>query len=225
MRGLRAGLELEHVTVEGGRPSHRLTGVVDDEVEALARLTEVMAEGLHARRVAKVEAEDLEPVAPLLEVGLLRVPHRRVAREARRHDQLRTGAEELDARLVADLDASAGQQRDASREVGGLGALAEVERRALGAELIVERVDLDVALLADVAVLRLDDLAEAGIVLHLDLLEVPGCEDVRRREHGLLAQHADAGLGEHRLVARALARLVPAPRGLARLPPLVRRRD
>ena len=42
---------------------------------------EVAAERLDARRVAQVEAEDLEPVAPLVEVGLLRVAERGVARE------------------------------------------------------------------------------------------------------------------------------------------------
>ncbi len=80
----------------------------------------MLAERLDARRVAQVEAEDLEPVAPLLEVGLRGVAGRRVAREARRDDQLRAGAQQLDPRLVADLDAPAGEQRDAAAEVGGL---------------------------------------------------------------------------------------------------------
>jgi uncharacterized protein (DUF1697 family) len=42
------------------------------------------------------------------------------------------------------------------RQVGGLGALGEVEVGARRAELVVEVVDLGVLLLADVAVLRLD---------------------------------------------------------------------
>ena len=90
---------------------------------------------------------------------------------------------------------------------------------ALRAQLIVERVDLDVVALAHVAVLRLDDLAEAGIVLDVLLLEGGGREDVRSGEDGLLPQHADAGLGEHGLVALELRCLRPAPRRLARLPP------
>ena len=84
--------------------------------------------------------------------------------------------------------------------------LREVEVAARRAELVVERVDLDVELLADVAVLRLDHLAELGLVVDVGLLEAGRREDVRRREHRLLAQHADAGLGEHRLVA-----LEPSP--------------
>ena len=182
----RGGLAVEHVAVELGRPAHRLAGVVDDEVEAVPRLVQVLAEGLDARRVPQVEAEDLEPVAPRAEVRLLRVARGRVAREAGRHDQVRTGTQQLDAGLVADLHAPARQQGDAPREVGRLGALAEVEVAARRAHLIVERVDLDVVALAHVAVLRLDDLAEAGIVLDVLLLEGGGREHVRRGEDGLL---------------------------------------
>ena len=215
----RGGLALEHVAIELGRPAHRLAGVVDDEVEAVPRLVQVLAEGLDARRVPQVEAEDLEPVAPLAEVGLPRVARGRVAREAGRHDQVGAGTQQLDAGLVADLHAPARQQGDAPREVCGLGALAVVEVAALRAQLVVERVDLDVVALAHVAVLRLDDLAEAGIVLDVLLLEGGGREHVRRGEDGLLPQHADAGLGEHGLVALELRCLRPAPRRLARLPP------
>jgi hypothetical protein len=57
-------------SVEAGRPAHRLARVVDDEVEPVAGGEQVVAERLDARRVAQVEPEDLEPVAPLVEVGL-----------------------------------------------------------------------------------------------------------------------------------------------------------
>ena len=124
-----------------------------------------------ARRVAEVEAEDLESVAPLVEVGLLGVARGGVAGEARRHDQLRARAKQLDPGLVADLDAAAGEQRDAAGEVGGLGALGEVEVPAGRTELVVEGMELGVVLLADVAVLRLEQLAEVGVVLDLGLLE------------------------------------------------------
>ena len=159
------------MAIELGRPAHGLARVVDDEVEAVARLVQVLAEGLDARRVPQVEPEDLEAIAPLREVRLLRVARGRVAREAGRHDQLGARTQQLDAGLVADLHAPARQQGHAAREVGGLAALAIVEVAALRAQLVVERMDLDVAALAHVAVLRLDDLAEARIVLDLDLLE------------------------------------------------------
>ena len=71
-RRLLAG---HHVRVEVGRPPHRLAGVVDDEVEARPRRQQLAAERLDARRVAQVEAEDLEPIGPLVEVGLARVAH------------------------------------------------------------------------------------------------------------------------------------------------------
>ena len=174
----------------------------------------MLAERLDARRVAQVEAEDLEPVAPLLEVGLGGVAGRGVAREARRHDQLRAGAEQLDPGLVADLHPAAGEERHPVPSGRPSPTACVVEVPARGAELVVERMDADVVLLADVAVLRLDDLAELGIAFDVGLLEPVGREDVRRREHRLLAQHADAGLGEHRLVAPSLRRLLDPPHAL-----------
>ena len=121
-----------------------------------------MAERLDARRVAQVEPVDLEPVAPVGEVRLLGVAGRRVAREARRHDQVRAGAQQLDPGLVADLHPPAGQHRHAALEVGGLRPLREVERGARRAQLVVEVVQLAVGLLADVAVLLLDRLATSS---------------------------------------------------------------
>ena len=215
----RPSSAVEHVPVELRRPAHGLAGVVDDEVEPVAGRAQVRAKRLDARRVAQVEAEDLQPVAPLVEVRLLRVAVRRVARESRRDDQLRARAQQLDPRLVADLHAPAGEQRDAARQVGGLRALAVVEVGARRAQLVVERMDVAVVLLADVAVLRLDHLAELGIVVHVGLLELRRREDVRRREHRLLAQHPDPGLREHALVALELRRLLLALHRLAPLAP------
>ena len=177
------------------------------------------AERLDARRVAQVEPEDLEPVAPLVEVGLLRVAIRGIAREARGDDELRARPQQLDPRLVPDLHAPAGEQRDAAREVGGLRALAVVELAAGGTQLVVEGMDVAVELLADVAVLRLDDLAELGIVVHLRLLELRRWKDVRRREDRLLAQHPDPGLREHALVALELRGLLLPLHRLAPLAP------
>ena len=158
---------------------------------------QVRAERLDARRVAQVEPEDLEPIAPLLEVGLLRVAVRRIAREAGGDDQLGARPQQLDPRLVADLHAPAGEQRDATAKVGGLRALAEVEvaaragtagRRTGGCR-------------GRAACRRSSAAARrprgTRVVVHVGLLELGGREDVGRREHRLLAQHADPGLGEH----------------------------
>ena len=117
---------------------------------------QLVAEGLDARRVAQIEAEDLQAVGPLRKVGLRRVACRRVARKARRDDQLRAAAQELQARLVADLHPPAGEERDPTAQIGELAALAEVELGAGGTELVVELVDREVVLLADVAVLAFE---------------------------------------------------------------------
>src|SRR3546814_19391747 len=63
----RRRLEVEHVAVELGRAPHRLARVVDDVVEPVAGEGQVLAERLHAGRVAPVEAVELEPDPPPLE--------------------------------------------------------------------------------------------------------------------------------------------------------------
>ena len=161
-RVLGRGLAVEHVPVEGRRAPHGLARVVDDEVEPVAGRQEVRAEGLDARRVPQVEPEDLEPVAPVLEVRLGGVAARPHRAGTGGDDQRGAGAQQLDPGLVADLHAPAGEQRDAAAQVGRLRPLGVVEVAARRAHLVVERVQLPVRLLADVAVLFLDDLARSG---------------------------------------------------------------
>ena len=151
----RRRLPFHHVGVEIGRPPHRLARVVDDEVEARAGGEQVTAERFDAGRVAQVEAEDLQPVAPVGKIRFARVARGGIARKARRHDQLRTAAQQLEPRLVPDLHAAARQQRNTTAQVSDLSALAEIELRACGAQLVVEVMDLDVLFLADIAVLQL----------------------------------------------------------------------
>ncbi len=88
----------------------------------------------------EVEAEDLEPVCPFAEIGFFRVARGGIAREPRRDDEMRAGAEQFQPCLIADLDAAACQQRDTSTEVGQLRARREVLVAAGRAELIVEDV-------------------------------------------------------------------------------------
>ena len=73
--------------VELGRTAHRLARIVDDEIETVTRPQQLGAERLDARRMTQIEAEDLEAVAPLGEVGFGGVAGGRVAREARRDDE------------------------------------------------------------------------------------------------------------------------------------------
>src|SRR3546814_9848085 len=122
--------EVEHVAVELGRAPHRLARVVDDVVEPVAGAGQVLAERLHAGRVAQVEAVDLEPVPPLLEVGLAAVAQRRVTGEAGGDDQRRTDPQQLDAGMVPDLHPTAGQQRNPAAQDGRPGPLGVVELRA-----------------------------------------------------------------------------------------------
>src|SRR5258708_8290643 len=80
-------------------------------------------------------------------------------------------------------------------------------------------VDVAVALLADVTVLRRDQLADVAVALHL--LEVLRRKDVRRREDRLRAQQPDARLREDRFVLSELRRLLLTPKRLAPPAPLL----
>ena len=149
LRGPR--LVRHHVRVELRRPPDRLTGVVDDEVQAWTRGDQVAAKCLDAWQVPKIEPEDLEAIAPVAEVGFLRVARRRILRKPGRDDQPRAGAQQLQAGLIPDLHPPARQQRDPAAQIGQLGSRREVDRRAVGAQLIVKVMQVRVRLLADVA--------------------------------------------------------------------------
>ena len=64
--------------VKGGRPPHRLTGVVDDEVQPILCPEQLATKRFHARRVAQIEPEHGEAVAPRGEIGFLGVSRRGV---------------------------------------------------------------------------------------------------------------------------------------------------
>ncbi len=215
--GDRLRLQVEHVPVELGWPAHRLAGVVHDVVEACVASVDVLAERLDAGRVPQVEPVHLQPVDPVPGVGLLGVAAGGIPGKPGGDDQGGAGPEQLDAGLVADLDPSAGEQRHLAREVGGFGALGEVEGCAGGAQLVVEVVDCEVALLADVAVPVLPERRSLGIG-DVSLFEVLGDEHVGGHEHGPGAQASDPRVGQHRLVALHLVRPFAPPAGLGLLP-------
>ena len=90
------GFAGHHVRVELRRAAHGLAGVVDDEVQALAGGHQLLAEGLHAGRVAQVQSEHLQSVAPVFEVRLLRIACGGITRESRSDDQVRAGTQAPD---------------------------------------------------------------------------------------------------------------------------------
>jgi len=86
--------------------------------------------------------------------------------------------------------------------------------------------DARVFLLADVAMLRFDGLADLGLVViagavgAVFLHETFRRKNIRRGEHGAPAQFANAGLMQHRLFLRDLRRIAFARLRLALAPPL-----
>ena len=102
-------------------------------------------------RVAQVDADHPEPVQPVGAVGHGGEAADGVVREPGRDRGVGAVAEQPQRDVHADLGAAAGEQRAPPGQVGaGVPAL-PVERGAVRAELVVERVDPVVELLADVA--------------------------------------------------------------------------
>src|SRR3989442_1312425 len=135
----------------------RLDFIVNNACQTVRRprVEQLAAEGFDARGVAQIEGEDLESVLPVGEVGLGRVALRAIARKARGDDQVRARPQQLDPRLIPDLDAAARQQRHTAAKIGQLGPFREIELRARRAELIVKVMNDGVLLLTDIAMLQL----------------------------------------------------------------------
>jgi hypothetical protein len=195
-----AALAGHHVFVEVGRAADGLAGVADDEIEAVACGKQMTAEGFDAGSVAEIKAEDFEAVRPGIEIGLSGVAGCGVARETSGDDEMRARPQEFDARLIADFNAPTGKERDTAREVGEFRALAEVEFRAGGAELVIEMMNDRVVALADIAVLRLAHFADVRPITVGVFGEFFVRSGVGAGEDGFATESADAGLGENGLV-------------------------
>ena len=154
----RRQLGIHQRLVGAGRTPHRLRGVVDEDVERAVGRHRV-GESDDLRRIAQVDADDLQPVDPVGRVGQRGEAADRIAGEARRDRRVRAVAEEPQGDVHADLGASSGQQRALASQVGARVPLLVAHRRALGAELMIEGVDERIRLLAYVAGARLDELA------------------------------------------------------------------
>ena len=132
------------------RAADGLAGVVDEDVERPAG-GDLVGERDDLRGVAQVDADDPQALQPVLAVGHRGEAARGVARKARRDRRVGAVAQQPQRDVHADLRAPAGEQRAAPAQVGARIAASVVAGRARRTELVVEGVDLDVALLADVA--------------------------------------------------------------------------
>ena len=130
-----------HVLIERWRPPDGLARVVDDEIEPVASGEDFPAEGFDTRRVTQIEPIDLESIAPFREILFAGITRSRIARESRGDNERRARTQQLDSRLISDLDASAGKQCDASPQIGQLTSFKPIELRACRAQLIIEMVD------------------------------------------------------------------------------------
>ncbi len=131
-----------------------------------------------------IQSEDFEAMGPFAEIRFRAYRAGRVARETRGDDKFGSGAQQFEAGLITDLDASAGQERNPAAQVGQFGTLHEIELRARWAHLVVEMVDDRILLLADVAMLQ---LVSGDVALFKSF----GRKDVRRGENGPAAQRTN----------------------------------
>lgn len=148
--GQRGALALDQRGVRGGQAAHGLGGVVDQDVER-ALLRDPLGEGHGLGGVAQVDADDLQAVQPVRGVVHRLEAADGVLGETGGDRGVRAVAQQPERDVHADLGAAAGEQRALAGEVGAGVAAGPVLGGAVLAELVVEVVDLGVALLADVA--------------------------------------------------------------------------
>ena len=160
-----------------GRPAHGLRRVVDQDVERAGRDHRV-GQRVDLGRVAQVDADDAQPVQPVGAVVHGGEPAHRVVREPGGDRRVRAVAQQAQRDVHADLRPSAGEQRPAAGEVGAGVAPLVALLRAGRAELVIERVDVLVEVLADVAVAGPDQRAGAA---RRPRSTPAGCPGSRRR--------------------------------------------
>ena len=157
----RGALRLDERRVGARGAAHRLRGVVDQDVQRALR-GDGVGERDDLSGVAQVDADDAQPVQPVGAVGHRGEAAHGVVRKAGGDGRVGAVAEQSQRDVHADLGAATGEQRAPAGEVGAGVALGAVERGALRAELVVERVDHGVVVLADVAGARPEQGARGG---------------------------------------------------------------
>ncbi len=148
--GQRGALALDQGRVGGGQTAHGLRRVVDQDVQGPG-LGDPLGQGHGLRRVAQVDADDLQPVHPVRRVVHGLEPADGVLGEARGDGRVGAVTQQPQRDVHADLGTAAGEQRALAGQVGSGVALGAVQAGAVRTELVVEVVDLDVAGLACVA--------------------------------------------------------------------------
>ena len=114
-------------------------------------IEKLLAEGLDTRGVPEIDAVDFDPITPLREALLGRIPLGRIDRKPGQHDHVCPRPQEHDCGLEADLHAGARHQRDPATQVRRRASLGVVQLGALSAELIVEPMHLAIRRAAAVA--------------------------------------------------------------------------
>ena len=157
----RGAFPLDERRVGARSASHRLGGVVDQDVQRA-----LCGHGVRERDdlsgVAQVDAHDAQPVQPVGTIGHRGEAAHGVVRKAGGDGRVGTVAEQSQRDVHADLGAATGEQGASTGEVGAGVALGVVESGALRAELVVEGVDHGVAVLAHVAGARPEQRARGG---------------------------------------------------------------
>lgn len=133
------------------RSADGLASVVNDDVKAPVVLGNEGGQLVDAGEVAEVHREYPQAAAPLLKVRFAAVPDDGFVRESCGGDNRRTVAEKFHGALETDLDPCPRDQGDAPGEVGPLDTFRVVEFRTLGAQLVVEVVQLPETRFANVA--------------------------------------------------------------------------
>ena len=156
--GQGSELAVDERLVRARGATHGLRCIVDQDVErALSR--DGLGEADDLCGVAEVDSDDAQAVQPVCRIGQAREAANGIPRKAGRDGGVGAIPQQSQRDIHADLGATAGEQGALATEIGARVSLSVIERRATRAELVIERVDSGVRLLADITGARFDEFA------------------------------------------------------------------
>ena len=178
--------------------THGLRCVVDENVErTLSR--DRIGERDHLGRVTQIDTDDAQAVQPILGVVHCREAANGIARKPGGDGGMGAVAQQPQGDIHADFGTAAGEQCALAGEVGASVTLGVTGEGAARAELVVERVDHGVLLLADIAGARNEQLTGGRRAGTQGKLGTPGLVvDAGGRAGGGGSDDAAIGVGDDR---------------------------
>ena len=120
------------------RPANSLRGIIDNCIQTIKPPAKKFTKSLDTRNESKIEAENVQPVTPLIVVLLFRIPSRSIAREACRRDNCRVAPQQFKRHLVTYFYTTSRDETYSARKITSSSSPRIVELSTGWAQLIIK---------------------------------------------------------------------------------------